>query len=64
MNISDKKLGEEVLMHENVSVKNSQFGAYTEVGMFNFIENSSFDDYSYTGQFCFVQNTKIGKAAE
>lgn len=61
MNISDKKLGEEVLMHENVSVKNSQFGAYTEVGMFNFIENSSFDDYSYTGQFCFVQNTKIGK---
>lgn len=63
MNITSKKLGQDVLLHDNVSIKNCEFGAYTEVGMFNFLENSELGDYSYTGQFCFVQNTKIGKFA-
>lgn len=61
MNISDKMLSEEVLVHDNVKISNCDFGKYTEVGMFNFLENSTFGDYSYTGQFCFVQNTEIGK---
>lgn len=61
MNISNKVLSDEVLIHENVKITNCDFGAYTEVGMFNFLENSTFGDYSYTGQFCFVQNTEIGK---
>lgn len=61
MNILNKQLGKDVLIHDNVSVKNCEFGAYNEVGMFNFLENSTLGDYSYTGQFCFVQNTIIGK---
>ena len=61
MNILNKQLGKDVLIHDNVSVKNCEFGAYTEVGIFNFLENSTLGDYSYTGQFCFVQNTIIGK---
>ena len=61
MNILNKKLGKDVLLHDNVNIKNCEFGVYTEVGVFNFLENSTLGDYSYTGQFCFVQNTVIGK---
>ena len=61
MNISNKQLGKDVLIHDNVNIKNCEFGVYTEVGMFNFLENSTLGDYSYTGQFCFVQNTVVGK---
>lgn len=61
MNISDKQLGHDVTVHEHAKITNCDFGIYTEVGMYNFIENSTFGDFSYTGQFCFVQNTDIGK---
>lgn len=61
MNSSNKQLGKDVLIHDNANVKNCEFGVYTEVGMFNFLENSTLGDYSYTGQFCFVQNTVVGK---
>lgn len=61
MNTSNKQLGKDVLIHDNANVKNCEFGVYTEVGMFNFLENSTLGDYSYTGQFCFVQNTVVGK---
>lgn len=61
MNTSNKQLGKDVLIHDNANVKNCEFGVYTEVGMFNFLENSTLGDYSYTGQFCFLQNTVVGK---
>lgn len=61
MNISNKQLDKEVLIHDNTDIKNCEFGIYTEVGMSNFLENSTIGDYSYTGQFCFIQNTQVGK---
>lgn len=54
-------LSEKPFIHEETVLKNTQLGAFTEVGISNFIENSVLDDYSYTGQFCFIQNTTIGK---
>ncbi|MEK4555480.1 chloramphenicol acetyltransferase [Jeotgalicoccus sp. FSL K6-3177] len=61
MNISNKQLDKEVMIHDNASIINCEFGLYTEVGMSNFLENSTLGDYSYTGQFCFIQNTIVGR---
>jgi hypothetical protein len=54
-------LTREPLIHENCQLTNAQLGAYTEIGIYNFLENVIMDDFSYTGQFCFIQNADIGK---
>jgi phosphonate metabolism protein (transferase hexapeptide repeat family) len=56
-----KILGEEPVMGPECKIVNSQFGKYTEIGSFNFMENTKIGDYSYTGQHCFIQNTDIKK---
>jgi len=61
MNTKEVKLGTQPFIHEDVKLKNVQFGIYNEVGTYNFFENVILGDYSYTGQFCFVQNAVIGK---
>lgn len=61
MNLKEKVLTKEPLIHENVHMTNTTLGKYTEVGLYNFFENVTMDDYSYTGQFCYVQNAEIGK---
>ena len=61
MNTKEIELGNQPLIHEDVMLKNVQFGVYNEVGTYNFFENVVLGDYSYTGQFCFVQNAVIGK---
>ncbi len=63
MNLKEKVLTKEPLIHEHVHMTNTTLGTYTEVGLYNFFENVTMDDYSYTGQFCYVQNTDIGKFA-
>lgn len=63
MNIEEKLLTKEPLIHENVKLTNTKLGMFTEIGLFNFFENVTMDDYSYTGQFCYVQNAGIGKFA-
>jgi phosphonate metabolism protein (transferase hexapeptide repeat family) len=59
--MSTKLLTREPLIHENCQLTNAQLGAYTEIGIYNFLENVIMNDFSYTGQFCFVQNADIGK---
>jgi phosphonate metabolism protein (transferase hexapeptide repeat family) len=61
MQTKELQLTEKPYIHDNVELKNTQLGAFTEIGLYNFIENATLDDYSYTGQFCFIQNSKIGK---
>ena len=61
MKTKEIHLSEKPYIHENVELKNTQLGAFTEIGLYNFIENTVLDDYSFTGQFCFIQNAKLGK---
>lgn len=61
MKTKEIHLSEKPYIHENVELKNTQLGLFTEIGLYNFIENTMLDDYSFTGQFCFIQNAKIGK---
>lgn len=61
MIINQKRLTKEPTVHEHTSLKEVTFGAYNEIGVWNFIEYTDFGDYAYTGQFCFVQNARIGK---
>jgi len=61
MNIDEKILTREPLIHEHGKLTDTKLGMYTEVGIYNFFENVIMDDYSYTGQFCYVQNANIGK---
>ena len=61
MNLEEKVLTPEPLIHEHVKLTNTKLGVYTEVGLYNFFENVTMDDYSYTGQFCYAQNAKLGK---
>lgn len=61
--IRQTKLSVEPTIAPNAKVENCTFGAYVEIGEYNYLENSSLDDYSYTGQFCFLQNTVVGKFA-
>lgn len=63
MNMKEKLLTKDPLIHEHVSLTNTTLGAYTEVGLYNIFENVTMGDYSYTGEFCYVQNTDIGKFA-
>lgn len=58
-----KILSPEPFIAGHCHLVNSQLGAYTEVGPYNFFENVIFGDYSYTGQFCFLQNVQVGKFA-
>ncbi|WP_342514333.1 DapH/DapD/GlmU-related protein [Sporosarcina sp. FSL K6-1522] len=61
MKKNDVLLSQKPMLHEHVQLENTQLGAFTEIGMYNFIENTVMDDYSYSGQFCFIQNARIGK---
>ena len=61
MRAKELHLTEKPYIHDNVELENTQLGAFTEIGLYNFIENATLDDYSYTGQFCFIQNSRIGK---
>lgn len=56
-----KILTREPLIAENCVLTNTRLGAYTEIGMYNFLENVTLDDFSYTGQFCMIQNAEIGR---
>lgn len=59
----NKRLGKEPFIHENCQLINVEFGDYTEVGIYNYLENVSLGDYSYTSRFCYIQNAVIGKFA-
>lgn len=56
-----KIITEQPLIHEKCHFINSELGAYTEIGVYNYLENVKLGDFSYTGQFCILQNTEIGK---
>ncbi|KLU60265.1 chloramphenicol acetyltransferase [Peptococcaceae bacterium CEB3] len=56
-------LGKEPVIHENCELANTELGAYTEIGIYNYLESVRLDDFSYTGEFCIVQNAEIGKFA-
>ncbi len=56
-------LGKEPLVHENCRLHNSELGAYTEIGILNYMENVRLGDFSYTGEYCIIQNSEIGKFA-
>ena len=61
MKTKEIHLSEKPYIHDHVELENTQLGAFTEIGLYNFIENTVLDDYSFTGQFCFIQNAKLGK---
>ena len=61
MRAKELHLTEMPYIHDNVELENTQLGAFTEIGLYNFIENATLDDYSFTGQFCSIQNSRIGK---
>lgn len=56
-----KKLGEEPYLHENVSIRDSQLGVYTEIGPFSSLTETTLGDYSYAASFCNVIYSDIGK---
>ena len=51
------------LIHPDCQIKNSDFGAYCEVGRFSRILNTTFQDYAYCDQFSDITNTTVGKFA-
>ena len=61
MRAKEFQLTEKPYIHDNVELENTQLGAFTEIGLYNFIENATLDDYSFTGKLCFIQNSRIGK---
>ncbi len=58
-----KRLSEEPYLHDNVQIRDSKLGVYTELfeGV-QFVE-SVLGDYSYAGEFCDIIYTTIGKFA-
>jgi len=49
------------LIHPGCTIRNSDFGPWTEVGRDSVILNSSFGAYSYCTRLCDIANTTIGK---
>lgn len=53
----------EPYLHPDVEIKNSEFGAFTEVGRGSRILNSTLSDYSYCDRYADIANATIGKFA-
>lgn len=51
----------EPYLHPGVSLKNTSFGRYTEVGADSTLLNSALGDYSYCSRLCDIANTTVGK---
>lgn len=49
------------IIHENCSITESDFGAYTEVGEGSRVAFSTIGDYSYCDRYADIANAKIGK---
>lgn len=56
-------LSPEPCIHENCRLYNTELGAYTEIGIMNYMENVKLGDFSYTSEYCIAQNADIGKFA-
>lgn len=50
-------------LHEGVDIKDSHFGAYTEIGQGARVTHSTFEDYAYCDRFADIANTTVGKFA-
>jgi len=57
----NKKLGEQPYFHDNVMVRDSKVGSWTELGRSTFLVESTFDDYSYTAGEVQILYSDIGK---
>lgn len=55
------RLSEDVFIHPECEIKNSEFGIYTEIGKGSRILNSTIGDYSYTDRYADIANTTVGK---
>lgn len=56
-----KELGERPYFHDDVFVRDSQVGAWTELGRATYLIESTFDDYSYTAGDAQILYSDIGK---
>ncbi|MEL6307203.1 MAG: DapH/DapD/GlmU-related protein [Chloroflexota bacterium] len=56
-----KQLGDEPYFHENVFVRDSQVGSWTELGRGTYLVESTFGDYSYTAGDAQILYSDIGK---
>lgn len=61
MSVTKGLSAEGALIHEGCSIRDSDFGPWTEVGRDSVILNSSFGAYSYCTRLCDVANTTVGK---
>jgi phosphonate metabolism protein (transferase hexapeptide repeat family) len=52
---------EGALVHPDCTIRDSDFGAYTEIGARCVILNSTMGDYSYCARGCDIANARIGK---
>lgn len=50
-------------IHGDCDIKNSEFGAFVEIGLGSRILNTRFGDYSYCDRYADIANTTIGKFA-
>lgn len=57
----DKQLGDAPFFHEGVFVRDSQVGAYTELGRGTWLNESTFGDYSYAAGDDQITYADIGK---
>jgi len=57
----NKKLGDEPYFHDNVFVRDSHIGSWTELGRNTHIFDSTFGDYSYTAGDVSIVHADIGK---
>lgn len=57
----DKMLGDDPYFHDNVLVRKSEIGAWTELGRNTWISESTFGDYSYTAGDVLIIYTDVGK---
>lgn len=55
----EKVINKEVNIHENVSVVNSSFSDYVEIGPYSTLQNVTMGNYSYCGEYCILQNVEI-----
>lgn len=56
-----KKLGEAPYFHDNVMVRDSYVGSWTELGHNTYLVESTFDDYSYTAGDVQILYSDVGK---
>jgi phosphonate metabolism protein (transferase hexapeptide repeat family) len=60
-NHTQKQLGDEPYLHDNVIIRDSTLGVYTEIGRNTWINESTFGDYSYTAGDVLITYADIGK---